>query len=109
MLSEELTALHQGDGVGVYFRDVVPILVGQANKAMRDAQFVFAYNLCAALAQEFIVVQQASCNRIFYCQHAYGLTVLFDSSKYLLEAGAADKLYFFSFEVFMCGNVVIRT
>jgi hypothetical protein len=33
MLSEELTALHQGDGVGVYFRDVVPILVGQANKA----------------------------------------------------------------------------
>ena len=109
MLSEELTALHQGDGVGVYFRDVVPILVGQANKAMRDAQFVFAYNLCAALAQEFIVVQQASCNRIFYCQHAYGLTVLFDSSKYVLEAGAADKLYFFSFEVLVCGNVVIRT
>ena len=109
VLSEELAALHQSDGVGIYFRDVVPILFGQANEAVRDAQLIFAHNLCAALAEQLIVVQQAACNRIFYCQHTYGLTVFLDSCKYILEGSAADKLYFFSFEVLVCGNVMIRT
>ena len=68
MLFEELTALHQGDGVGVYFRDVVPILVGQANKAMRDAQFVFAYNLCAALAQDRKIFKRRKYFHIRICE-----------------------------------------
>ena len=109
MLSEELAALHQGDGVGVHFRNVVPVFFGQANEAVGDAQLVFAHNLCTALAEQFVVVQQAACNRIFDCQHTYGLAVFLDSGKHIFEVGAADQLYFLSFEVFVCGNVVIRT
>ena len=90
MSAEELAALHQGDGVGVDFGDVVPIFIGQADKAVRDAQFVFAYNLCAALTQQFVVVQQAAGNGVFYRQHADGLAVLLDGIEDFFEAGAAD-------------------
>ena len=56
VLAEEFAALHQGDGVGVDFGDVVPVFFGQADEAVRDAQLVFTYDLCAALPQQFVVV-----------------------------------------------------
>ena len=34
VLGKELAALHQCDGVGVDFRQIVPVLIGQADKAV---------------------------------------------------------------------------
>ena len=65
MLIQKITALHQGDRVGVDFCQVFPAFFGQADEAMWDAQLVFADNLRTALSQQFIVVQQASRYRIF--------------------------------------------
>ena len=66
MLVQEITALHQGDRVGVDFCQIFPTFIGQADEAVRDTQFVFTDNLRAALSQQLIVVQQAARNRILY-------------------------------------------
>ena len=50
VLSEEFTALHQGDGVGVDFGNIIPVFIGQADKTMGNTQLVLANNLCATLA-----------------------------------------------------------
>ena len=64
MLIQKFATLHQGDRVGVDFCQIFPVLIGETDKTVRDAQFVFTDNLCAALSQQFIVVQQTSRNRI---------------------------------------------
>ena len=50
VLSQEFTALHQGDRVGVDFGNIIPVFIGQADKTMGNTQLVLADNLCATLA-----------------------------------------------------------
>lgn len=38
VLSQEFTALHQGDRVGVDFGNIIPVFIGQADKTMGNTQ-----------------------------------------------------------------------
>ena len=64
VLIQKFATLHQGDRVGVDFSQVFPTLIRETDEAVRDTQFVFTDDLCAALSQQLIVVQQASRNCI---------------------------------------------
>ena len=59
-LFEEFAALHQGDGMGVYFSDFVEGLSGECGDDVRDAEFLFADDPGPAALEEFVVGEQAS-------------------------------------------------
>ena len=109
MLAQEFAALHQGDGVRVDLGDVVPVFFGQADETVRDAQFVFADNLRTALSQQFVVVEQATCNGVLDGQHADDLAVVADGLEHVFKCSAADQFDVFAFEVPVCCNVVKGT
>ena len=93
----------------MYFLDAVPVVFGQADEAVADAQLVFAHHLRAALAQQFVVVQQAARDGVLYGQHPDGMAVLPDGVEYLFEGGAADEFDVLALEVAVCRDVVVGT
>ena len=89
--------------------DGAPIVVGQTADAMGDVQLVLSHNSGAALAQQFVVVQQRTGYRILDSCHAYHRRVFMDALEHLLKRGAALQLYLFTLEVEVGRNVVERT
>ena len=108
MLGQELTALHQGYRVRVDFRNGVPVILRQTADAVGDVEFVLPHYTGTTVAQQFIVMQQTTCNRIFDGKHANGCGILLDVLKDLFEGRAADELYLFSLEIQVCRDIVER-
>ena len=73
-----------------------------------DAQFVFPHDGGSAVAQQFVVVQQASGNGVLYSQHTYGVAVLLHVVKNLFEGVTAYQLNLFVGKELMGCNVVER-
>jgi len=53
---EEIPALHQRNGVGVYLVNVRPVLIGQAGETMQEAQLVFTDDARTALTKQLVVL-----------------------------------------------------
>lgn len=62
-LKKSLT-LGQCHWMRVYFMQVGPIFIGQATNTMGNTQFLLSYNHHATIAQQFVVVKQATRNGI---------------------------------------------
>ena len=107
MFLQEVTALHQRHRMGIDLRDVLPVLVGQTHDAVRDPQFVLAYNLHAAVTQQFVVVQQRTCNRVLYRHHANHVRVLLHLLKHFLERVAAHQFDVFTLELIVACHIVV--
>jgi hypothetical protein len=75
---------------------------------MRDVEFVLSYYCGATVAQQLIVVQQTTRNRILDGEHADRRGILLDILKDLFEGRAANKLYLFPLEIQVCRNIVER-
>lgn len=61
MAAEKLFALHQGHGVGVDLGKLVDTPAGEGAKDMRNSHLQFAENAEIALAEQFVVLQNAAC------------------------------------------------
>jgi hypothetical protein len=69
---------------------------------------MFTYHRRARVAQQLIVMQQRTRNRVLYGQHTDGSRILLDTLEHLFEGGTADELYLFSLEIQVRRNVVER-
>ena len=85
VLGQKLAALHQGYGMGVYLLDGVPVVVRQAADAVGDVQLVLADDGGARVAQQLVVMQQATGNGILDGQHTDAGGVLAHAVKHLFE------------------------
>ena len=108
MLCQKVAALHQSHWVRVNLGNSVPIVLRQTADAVSNVQLVLAYHRCTAVAQQLVVVQQATSNRILYGQHTYGSGILLYLLEHLFEGAAAYKLYLLSLEVKVCRYIVER-
>ena len=63
----------------------------------------------ARVAQQLIVVQQASGNGILYGEHTYHRRIILHVGEDILEGGTADQLYLFTLEKQMCRDIVKRS
>ena len=108
MICQEVAALHQSYWVRVNLSNSVPIVLGQTTDAVGDVQFVLTYYRCAAIAQQFIIVQQTTSNRILNCQHTYDSGILLYLLEHLFESATTNKLYLFPFEIKVCRYIVER-
>ena len=109
MVGQECAALHQCHGVRVHLGDGVPRVVGQTADAVLDVQLVFAHHRRARVAQQFVVVQQASSNGVLDGRKADDCRVALDLLEHLFERRAAHHLHLLAVEVLPCGNVVERS
>lgn len=105
---EKFAALHQGNRVGVYFGDVVPVVVGQAHNRVRDVQAGFADDLKSAFPQQFMILQQAPRNGVFYGYQSDDAVVVFDAFENIFERGAVEHIYLLAAEIAVGGDVVER-
>ena len=92
----------------MHLADGVPRVFWQTANAMRDVQFVFTHHGSARVAQQFVVVQQATGNGILDGCHANDCRVALDVLKHLLKSGTADELQLVAFEILPGRNVVKR-
>ena len=76
---------------------------------MLDVELVLAYDGSARIAEQFIVVEQGSGNSILNGYHADDRRVTLHVLEHLLESGAANELYLFTFEMLVGCHVVERT
>ena len=106
MQREKFAALHESDRMGVDLRQVFPTLPWQTHDAVADAELVFAHDGHAALAQQFVVVEQASCDGVLYCHESQHVWACLEPCKHLLEGVAADQFHLLALEEAMSGNVV---
>ena len=106
MVVQEVAALHQSHWVGVHFRDVVPVFVGQTHEAVTDSQFVLSDNLCAAVTQQLIVVEQAAGNRILYGHQSQRVGVVIHTFKHLFKGVATHNVEFLTCEILVGCDVV---
>ena len=106
MTVKEVAALHQRYGVGVHFHDVVPTFVGQAHQAVGDSQFVLADDHRAAVAEQFVVVEETSGNRVLDSHHAQHVGVGGHLGEHILKCVAADDLKLIACEILVGGDVV---
>jgi hypothetical protein len=67
---------------------------------------MFAYDGCATFAQQFVIVQQTSCNSIFDGEHTDDVTVLMHVLEDFLEGIATNQFDFFVREILVGGNVM---
>ena len=82
---QEVPALHQSHGMGIHFGDVGPVVLGQAHDAVTDAQLMFTHYGGTTFSEQFVVVQQTSCYGILDGHQGYGILVLMEAFKHLLE------------------------
>ena len=88
--------------------NVVPVVIGQAYYAVAYAQFVFAHYRKAAVAQQFVVVENAAGYGVFDCHKGEQRAVAFHLVEKRLERVAANQFNVFAFEIIVCGYVVER-
>ena len=108
MLFQKSVTLRQGHGVRVNLGNVVPVVIGQAYYAVAYAQFVFAHYRKAAVAQQFVVVENAAGYGVFDCHEGEQRAVAFHLVEKRLERVAANQFNVFAFEIIVCGYVVER-
>ena len=108
MLVQETATLHQGHGMGIDFGDSVPVILGQTHDAVLNVQFVVPHDGHAALAQQFVVVEQAAGNGVFNRHEPQPGIVVAHLSEYLLERIAANQFHLILGKVLMGGNIVER-
>ena len=106
---EELGALHQGNRVGINFFDVCQLRPRQGYERMRDAQLVFPDDLEAALANQLVVLQEASGDGVLDCHQSENRGVALDGGDYVAKRIARERLYLVAFEILVRRDVVIRT
>ena len=109
MGGQVVATLCQGYGVGVHLDDAGGVVLGEAEQAMLDVQLVLADDAHAALAQEFVVVEQAARDGIFDGHEAEYGTVCLHGAKEGLECVATDELQRLAFKVLVGGDVVEGT
>ena len=85
MLSQELTALHEGNGMRVYLGNRVPVILRQTADAVGNMQLVLTDHRCPRVAQQLVVMQQRACNRILDSEHTNSRGILLDIVKDLFE------------------------
>ena len=103
---EKLAALHERDGVGIYLLDVFPAFIGQTHNAVLDAKLVLADNRHTAFPQQLVVVEQAACNRVFYCHESQQVSLVFQSGEHLFKSVAAYEFHLLALEEAMSRYVV---
>ena len=108
MICQEVAALHQCHRVRVYLSNSIPIVLRQTTDAVSNVQLVLAYHRCAAVAQQLVVVKQATCYCILNSQHTYSCGILFYLLEHLFESATTNKLYLLSLEVKVCRYIVER-
>jgi hypothetical protein len=74
----------------VNFGNRIPIIVGQTADAMRDMQLMLSDDGGARVAQQLVVMQQRTGNRILDSKHTYRSGVLLDAGKHLFESRTTD-------------------
>ena len=109
MGGQVVATLGQGYGGGVHLDDVGGAVLGEAEQAVLDVQLVLADDAHAALAQEFVVVEQAARDSIFDGHEAEYGTVCLHGAKEGLECVATDELQRLAFKVLVGGDVVEGT
>ena len=85
-----------------------PIVVGQAAEAVLDMQFMLTDHSGARVTQQFVIMEQTSCDSVFDGRHSYHCGVAPDIVIDFLEGGTADDLHLLTLEVQVCGDVVER-
>ena len=108
MLSQELTALHESHWMGMNLGNGVPVIVRQTADTVGDMQFMLSNDGGPRLSQQFVVMQQGACYRVFDGCHTNHGGVFFKVVEHLFECSTAHQLYLFSFEIQMCCDVVKR-
>ena len=92
----------------MYFADIAPSLVGQTTDGVLNVQFVLSHNGRSRRAQQLVVVQQRTGNRVFYRHQSDNGRVALDVLKHLLKRGATDYLQLLALKLLMGRNVVKR-
>ena len=90
----------------VHLLYVGPVVIGQAHDAVADAQLVFAHDGHAAVAQQFVVVEQAAGDGVLDGNDSHCVVVVVEAGEDLLEGVAADEFHLFVLEVAVGGDVV---
>ena len=103
---EEVAALHQGDWMRVDFRYVFPAFTRQAHDAMADAKFVLSHDGHSAVAQQFVVVEQATGDGVLDGHKAQHIRRAFQSGEHFLESVAADQFHLLVLEEAMSSDIV---
>ena len=109
MLIQKSTALHEGNGMRIHLRDVLPVIFGQTHDAVRDAKLMLTHDLHSTFAEQFVVMEKTACNGVFDSNERNEVRVLFHFLKLLLKRVAAHNFYRFIFEKLVGGNVVKTT
>jgi hypothetical protein len=90
------------------FGQRTPIVFGQADAIVLDAELVFAHDGHSIFAQEFVVVEEASGDGVLNGQHPYHRAVLLDVLEDFLERVTTDEFDVFAREELVGGDVVER-
>ena len=106
---EEVAALHQGDRVGVNLADLAERLSGQCGQHMRDAEFLFADDPCAALLQQFVVGEQTACDGVLDGRDAQQGGVCRHPGEQLVETQAGEDTDLPVVEVAACCRFVVAS
>ena len=109
MALQEGLALGERYGVRMDFLQRAPVVFRQADAVVLDAELVFAYDGCSAIAKQFVVVKQASGDGILDGQHTDDVAVLMHVLEDFLERVATDEFDFVIREELVGCDVVERT
>ena len=105
---QKLSALRQGHGVGVDLDDVAPVLVRQAEQGVLDVELVLADDGHAALAEQFVVVQQTAGDGVLDGHQPEHLVVRLHGGEEVFKRVAADEVQLLPAEELVGGDVVER-
>ena len=109
VLLQIVARLHEGHGVGVYLGDGLPRVVGQTADAMGDVELMLDYDGGARVAQQLVVVEQATGDGVLDGGHCNHGRVLANALVNLFKRLAAEQLQLLALEVLVGGDVVKRT
>ena len=106
MRLEKVAALHQRDRVRMDLADLADRLPGQRRQHVRNAEFLFADDPCAALLQQFVVGEQAARDGVLDGRDAQQRGVRRHPGEQLVEAQAGDDADLPFVEVVACCRFV---
>ena len=95
--------------MGVNLLQGAPVVFWQTADAVLYMELVFAYHGGSALPEQFVIVEQAARNGVFYGANAYYCRVALDVFEHLFEGSTTDDFNLFALEILVGGNVVERS
>ena len=95
--------------MGVNLLQGAPVVFWQTADAVLYMELVFAYHGGSALPEQFVIVEQAARNGVFYSADAYYSRVALDVFEHLFEGSTTDDFNLFALEILVGGNVVERS